>query len=82
MLSPNLEKMNTVKSVNGRREFLKTSAPGLLFMNSGWNAWHDELQSTFYPDKPAQAAPFIMESAPGAETVPMEILKGSLRGMS
>jgi 8-amino-7-oxononanoate synthase len=69
MLSPNLEKMNTGQPGTGRREFLKTSALGLLFMNYGWNPWHDELQSTFFPDKPAQAAPFIMESAPGAETV-------------
>jgi len=43
MPSRNLKKINAVKSGHSRREFLKTSALGLLFMDCGWNAWRHEL---------------------------------------
>ncbi len=50
-----------------RRDFLKTSALGILLMKTGLDAAEEYAA----PVDPAtgQAAPFIMESAPGAETV-------------
>ena len=50
-----------------RRDFLKTSALGILLMKTGLDAAEEYAA----PVDPAtgQTAPFIMESAPGAETV-------------
>lgn len=69
MISCDLEKQEENKPKTSRREFLKTSALGLLFMNYGWGTWGEEVQATLYPERPSQTVPFIMESAPGAETV-------------
>lgn len=52
-----------------RREFLTKSGFGLLFMNYGLSLVADERAWPLEQAPPGQPFPFIMESAPGAETV-------------